>query len=288
MNTVTLATEKGLLQAILDEPSADDLRLIYADWFDEHAQPERAEFIHCQVELAKAPFCLGLRRSGHKRPCRNCRPFEALRRRERELLQHLTGESLGLSEYILSLTTRGEPVLFDRRGKEVCRPVLCRGFVDRVHLTVVNWCGGLCERCSGDGQAHGSDRPFEWSADVDYGKCVICRGTGRTDAHGPAFVRAAPLERVVLSDRKPLLVTGRRARGQDDRHVWSVAGSSGAFVRTEQGIGDEGNWSLPGPLYYLLDGGEPHERGIGYVTFDAALNALSAAALAWAKAQPAP
>lgn len=36
----------------------------------------------------------------------------------------------------------------------------------------------VCHRCDGDGQAHGSDRPFEWSADTDYGKCVVCKGTG--------------------------------------------------------------------------------------------------------------
>ena len=37
---------------------------------------------------------------------------------------------------------------------------------------------GPCHRCDGDGKAHGSDRPFEWSADTDYGKCVVCKGTG--------------------------------------------------------------------------------------------------------------
>jgi hypothetical protein len=38
--------------------------------------------------------------------------------------------------------------------------------------------GQKCERCNGDGKAHGADRPFEWSADVDYGKCVVCKGNG--------------------------------------------------------------------------------------------------------------
>jgi hypothetical protein len=36
----------------------------------------------------------------------------------------------------------------------------------------------VCRRCEGDGKAHGADRPFEWSADVDYGKCVVCKGSG--------------------------------------------------------------------------------------------------------------
>ncbi len=36
----------------------------------------------------------------------------------------------------------------------------------------------LCSRCGGDGQAHGADRPFEWSPDPDYLKCPVCKGTG--------------------------------------------------------------------------------------------------------------
>ncbi len=46
----------GLYKAILAEPLDDSLRLIYADWLEEcGGQPERAEFIRVQVELAKLP-----------------------------------------------------------------------------------------------------------------------------------------------------------------------------------------------------------------------------------------
>ena len=35
-----------------------------------------------------------------------------------------------------------------------------------------------CQRCDGDGEAHGSDRPFEWTPEVGYpGKCPICKGS---------------------------------------------------------------------------------------------------------------
>lgn len=37
----------------------------------------------------------------------------------------------------------------------------------------------VCNRCDGDGKAHGSDRPFEWSADPDYMKCPVCKGSGK-------------------------------------------------------------------------------------------------------------
>jgi len=37
----------------------------------------------------------------------------------------------------------------------------------------------VCDRCDGDGSAHGSDRPFEYSGPDSYpGKCPVCKGTG--------------------------------------------------------------------------------------------------------------
>ncbi len=45
----------ALLAAVLAEPHDDTPRLVYADWLDEHGQPERAEFIRVQVELARNP-----------------------------------------------------------------------------------------------------------------------------------------------------------------------------------------------------------------------------------------
>jgi uncharacterized protein (TIGR02996 family) len=43
-------TEEGLLADIRDNPDEDALRLIYADWLDEHDQPLRAELIRVQIE----------------------------------------------------------------------------------------------------------------------------------------------------------------------------------------------------------------------------------------------
>ena len=37
----------------------------------------------------------------------------------------------------------------------------------------------VCDRCDGDGKAHGSDRPFEYSGPDSYpGKCPVCKGSG--------------------------------------------------------------------------------------------------------------
>jgi uncharacterized protein (TIGR02996 family) len=47
--------EDGFLRAIIDEPDDDTHRLVYADWLDDHGQPERAEFIRVQITLARLP-----------------------------------------------------------------------------------------------------------------------------------------------------------------------------------------------------------------------------------------
>jgi hypothetical protein len=36
-----------------------------------------------------------------------------------------------------------------------------------------------CHRCDGDGRAHGSDRPFQWTGPWTYpGACPVCNGSG--------------------------------------------------------------------------------------------------------------
>jgi uncharacterized protein (TIGR02996 family) len=47
-----MSDEKGLLREVAERPHDDLPRRIYADWCDDHGQPERAEFIRVQLELA--------------------------------------------------------------------------------------------------------------------------------------------------------------------------------------------------------------------------------------------
>ena len=44
--------DEVFVQAILEEPEADALRLIYADWLEERGDP-RGELIRVQCELAR-------------------------------------------------------------------------------------------------------------------------------------------------------------------------------------------------------------------------------------------
>jgi uncharacterized protein (TIGR02996 family) len=47
--------EEAFLEAIRQQPDDDAPRLIYADWLEEHGQPERAEFIRVQIEMDRLP-----------------------------------------------------------------------------------------------------------------------------------------------------------------------------------------------------------------------------------------
>src|SRR5262245_52295889 len=51
-----MSDEAALLQAIRNHPDEDTPRLMYADWLDEHGDRDRAEFIRCQIEVARLPL----------------------------------------------------------------------------------------------------------------------------------------------------------------------------------------------------------------------------------------
>jgi uncharacterized protein (TIGR02996 family) len=74
-----LAEHEAFLRAIFDAPDDDTPRLVYADFLDENGEPERAELIRLQCELARTPV--------------SSDPSQkALRTRERELLGRLHPE----------------------------------------------------------------------------------------------------------------------------------------------------------------------------------------------------
>jgi uncharacterized protein (TIGR02996 family) len=53
--SLSMTHDDAFLEAIIESPDDDGLRLIYADWLEEHGQPERAEFIRVQITLATLP-----------------------------------------------------------------------------------------------------------------------------------------------------------------------------------------------------------------------------------------
>jgi uncharacterized protein (TIGR02996 family) len=48
-----MTPDDAFLRAIIECPDDDTPRLVYADWLDEHGDPERAEFIRVQCQLAR-------------------------------------------------------------------------------------------------------------------------------------------------------------------------------------------------------------------------------------------
>jgi uncharacterized protein (TIGR02996 family) len=48
--------DEAFLRAICESPGDDGVRLVYADYLEDHGQAERAEFIRVQVELARLPL----------------------------------------------------------------------------------------------------------------------------------------------------------------------------------------------------------------------------------------
>jgi uncharacterized protein (TIGR02996 family) len=73
--------EDAFLQAIIEAPDDEGLRLVYADWLEEQGRPERAEFIRVQCRLARLP-------ARHPQRAR-------LREREKKLLAEGQQEWLG-------------------------------------------------------------------------------------------------------------------------------------------------------------------------------------------------
>lgn len=51
--SIPLTDENALLAAIIAHPSEDTPRLVFADWLDEHDQPERAAFIRDHIAHAR-------------------------------------------------------------------------------------------------------------------------------------------------------------------------------------------------------------------------------------------
>jgi uncharacterized protein (TIGR02996 family) len=72
-----VSDEDALLAAVCADPDADLPRLVTADWYDDHGQPERAEFIRLQCEIARA------KAGGQRVSC------QALERETKLLKRHL-------------------------------------------------------------------------------------------------------------------------------------------------------------------------------------------------------
>jgi uncharacterized protein (TIGR02996 family) len=129
----------ALLAAILAEPKEDTPRLVYADYLDENGQPERAEFIRVQVELARLPpklvTCsdMGYPYSVDCPECQEDDRREALRGRERTLL---AGPRPDVYENEVVWFNAGDGT---ESWRTMFRPQWRRGFVEAVACEAADW-----------------------------------------------------------------------------------------------------------------------------------------------------
>ena len=262
--------EQALLDMVLANPTEDAPRLVYADWFEEHGQCERAEFIRVQCELANNPTRRDCRCVSYDDPARQQTICRFLRR-EIELLPLGLGSGQGWFNVAGRWTYQNDgtnqqewPFLWIAPEDDISfgriygRPA--RGFVDAVRLTMAQWCGTECLACGGQGTHHHSSR-----TDL---RCEACHGSGRLNALGPLLVQAAPLIWVECSDREPA----------DRSHI------NGEWYWFRDVRGESGTEShLPDMIFDLLAGRQQETIGLPYTTRDAAHAALSDASILWAK-----
>jgi uncharacterized protein (TIGR02996 family) len=196
----------AFLADIIANPGEDAPRLIYADWLDEHGEPDRAEFIRRQCQLAWLDAA-------------DVR-YAAVRARAGDLFR---------GAWDAEVTPRHWPGSFAWPAS-----VYRRGFIAEMLLPCADWL-----------------------------------------RHGPSLVRAAPLDTVRLSDREPGAVgPGVTAMGEA---WWQTDGGWAAPTQR-----------LPLCIHARLRTGQPLAGAPTKWFRDrpAALDALSAAALAWARATP--
>jgi uncharacterized protein (TIGR02996 family) len=83
-----MTQDDPLFQAILDDPDDDGLRFVYADLLEEHGEPERAEFIRLQCQLAAREYGKPRRPAGEPSPFgRNTPSWKELYDQQQTLLR---------------------------------------------------------------------------------------------------------------------------------------------------------------------------------------------------------
>lgn len=161
----------ALVASVLTSPADDLPRLVYADWLEEHGEPEWAEFIRGQIWAPISP-CRAVPASLLRVVC------DLIGRRTFDVAKNWSGVNGSNVEF------HDGTVMWVRRG-----------FVAEVECEAVDWYGRECRYCT-DGSA-------DWETGIV--ECRQCDSTG-IDAQGrfgPGIVQVQPVERVQLLDRAP-------------------------------------------------------------------------------------
>mgnify|MGYP001806793589 CR=1 FL=1 len=239
---------RGLLAAIKAAPDDDLPRLVLADWLEEHDAPEWAEFVRCQCEVDRHPHAAriwGDTFTDAEGVLRDWQPALTSARLSRELWPAVS-----------KLIFTGD--LNEGQTPYHAWPRVCY-FADERRAAVPEYT---------------ARRGF-----VDQVRCSTARwiGEGHHDPLGPILLARQPVRRVTFRDRE--------WGGRD--HGWSAR-------EDDDTPGEQRNrlpWGIARYLYRLkgYTGTSSGEVGGGrvlvwyYATREAANDALSAAAIAWAE-----
>lgn len=295
----TTNEEFSLIRTICTNPHCDIDRLVYADWLDEHEQPERAEFIRLQCLFAELQqhcscgSCVKTRGGGQHTngPCAIDRervvvPGKSgrvsLRLRLLELwdyhpwsdglMTHFINNTLGVAS-ILGTHDRGD----DLSGYPIA--VVSRGFASEIRCTLERFMDRECPTCAGSGFL-----PFyAGHGNIGERDCDACDWAGTIPGLARALFATHPITRVVLTDRRPEPDEGYQC------HSWANADAATSLA-IDFAVGS----GLPGSVFAFLP--KPHSAEIlgsadwpdgfwaaGYPTHAHAMSALSLACVNYAR-----
>lgn len=133
---------KAFIRDIAAHPEDMARRLIFADWLEDNGEPERAEFIQIQIELAKHPLCLGIYPNVHlvHPRCEGCEVVNRLYPRMEDLW-YLPAKGSGFTEEQckgMALSIGGAMV--DCQNLQL---LFRNGFVEEIHAPLATLEGHL-------------------------------------------------------------------------------------------------------------------------------------------------
>ena len=190
--------DPGLLRTICTNPADDVPRLLAADWWDDHGEHGRAEFIRVQCELASCKFCT--RVDGRfEGPAVPCSQHVMTHRREQELGDLRSDWLVPLVEALgFKAKPTERPYRYEYHGTQGIHygginleVKFRRGFVHTVRCSFAEWCGLACGNCT-----------MDFQMPVNPG-CPTCHGTGRVGALGPQIVAVQAVEVFEATDEYP-------------------------------------------------------------------------------------
>jgi uncharacterized protein (TIGR02996 family) len=170
--------ERGFINAIIESPDCDTVRLVYADWLEERGQMERAEFIRLSIAHDGVPKTRTPEMPHHE--------WRQIRDRAESLFdwnwRDWFPSHAAAPRTLIYLIANKASI---NGGTECENLIVDRGFVAEIRCTLAQFMGWRCSQCRLPGRY-----------------CRECHGTGTTPGLARTLFGHHPVTRVVL-DREP-------------------------------------------------------------------------------------